>query len=94
MQTRTNAVSGFSNLFFTMVYGLFFDDVKSYVSFLPLPEAPQKIRVSGKALYNMLSTGSKIECFSFGKEFGTFISEVLEAKTDSFIPLIEALTKN
>jgi hypothetical protein len=29
-----------------------------------------------------------------GFEFGTFMSEILEAKTDSFVPLIEALYKN
>jgi len=93
LQTRTNTVSGFSNFGFTLLYGVFFDDIKGYLSFLPVPEGQQKIRTSGKAVYDIVSqsfkSGTKIECFNFGLQIGTFISEILEAKTDNDVVLIE-----
>jgi hypothetical protein len=95
LQTRTNTVSGFSNFGFTLLYGIFFDDIKGYLSFLPVPEGQQKLRTSGKAVYNMVSelfkSGSKIECYDFGMQMGVFISEMLEAKTDNTVALIENL---
>lgn len=95
LQTRTNKISGATNWLFTLAYGFFFDDIKAVLSFLPMPASNQKIRTSGYALYNLISnyakdTSTKIDCWDLGRQFGLFISETLEAKVDSYVPLIEA----
>jgi hypothetical protein len=47
-------------------------------------------------MYNIVSTYvsnpsvNRIEVNEFGKQLGLFISEVLEAKVDSYVPLVEA----
>jgi hypothetical protein len=44
LQTRTNKISGAANWGFTLAYGFLFDDIKSFISFLPVPPTNQKIR--------------------------------------------------
>jgi len=36
------------------------------------------------------NTNNKIDCFELGRQLGLFISETLEAKVDSYVPLVEA----
>jgi hypothetical protein len=36
------------------------------------------------------NTANKIDCFELGRQVGLFISETLEAKVDSYVPLVEA----
>lgn len=95
LQTRTNKISGATNWAFTLAYGFFFDDIKAQLSFLPMPATDQKIRTSGQAIYNLIGnyaqdTTQKIDCWELGRQFGLFISETLEAKVDSYVPLVEA----
>lgn len=95
LQTRTNKVSGATNWAFTLAYGFFFDEIKSQLSFLPMPETNQKIRTSGLALYDIIGnyvqgTSEKIDCWDLGRQLGLFVSETLEAKVDSYVPLVEA----
>ncbi len=95
LQTRTNKISGATNWAFTLAYGFLFDDIKKQLSFLPMPATNQKIRTSGLAVYDLVSTfakdtSQKIDCWDLGRQVGLFISETLEAKVDSYVPLIEA----
>jgi hypothetical protein len=96
LQTRTNKISGVTNWIFTIGYGFVFDKIKGELpSFIPVPTTNQKVGDSGFSLYNMVSTYAadttkKIDCFELGRQFGLFLSEVLEAKVDSYVPLVEA----
>lgn len=96
LQTRTNKISGLTNWAFTLAYGFLFDKVKgSLPTFIPVPTTNQKVGDSGLALYHLISdfasgTTSKIDCWSLGYQFGVFVSETLEAKVDSYVPLVEA----
>lgn len=100
LSTRTSKVSGFSNWVFTIGYGIFFDDIKGYLPEFMRPEVNQKIRSSVVEIYNIFSTWSsdpstqRIECNNLGKQLGIFISETLEAKVDSDVPLVEAQKLN
>jgi len=60
-----------------------------------IPQTNQKIGESGKSIYFMIrdytaNTNNKIDCFELGRQLGLFISETLEAKVDSYVPLVEA----
>jgi len=96
LQTRTNKISGATNWAFTLAYGFFFDDIKSFISFLPVPPTNQKIRESGLAVFNIVKpfaqspATTKIDCWELGKQLGIFVSETLEAKVDSYVALVEA----
>lgn len=95
LQTRTNKISGITNWAFTLGYGFFFDDIKASFSFLPMPATNQKIRTSGLSVYDMIAnyaqgTTATIDCWDLGRQFGLFVSETLEAKVDSYVPLVEA----
>jgi hypothetical protein len=97
LQTRTNKISGFTNWAFTLGYGFLFDYVKDSLP-LPkslIPQENQKVGDSGKSIYKMITdysanTANKIDCFELGRQVGLFISETLEAKVDSYVPLVEA----
>ena len=94
LQTRTNKISGFTNWVFTLTYGFFFDKIKGILP-LPVPEANQKVGEAGYSFYNMISayaadTTKKIDCWEVGRQFGLFLSETLEAKVESKVPLVEA----
>jgi len=96
LSTRTSKLSGATNWLFTIVYGIFFDQVKVYLPSFLQPQTNQKIGSSAYAIYNIVSTYvtnpsvNRIEINEFGKQIGLFISEVLEAKVVSYVPLVEA----
>jgi hypothetical protein len=99
LQTRTNKISGFTNWAFTLGYGFFFDKVKGDLAkILPaslIPQQNQKLGEAGYSIYNIVNnyaagTTQKIDCWELGRQVGLFLSETLEAKVDSYVPLVEA----
>ncbi len=99
LQTRTNKISGFTNWAFTLAYGFLFDYIKGNLAqVLPerlIPKENQKVGDAGKSIYNKISNfatdpSNKIDCWELGRQVGLFVSETLEAKVDSKVPLVEA----
>lgn len=95
LQTRTNKISGFTNWAFTLAYGFAFDQIKSLIPFESLvPKTNQAIGDSGNKIYtivsNYVSAPQAIDCWDLGYQLGIFVSETLEAKVVTNVPLVEA----
>jgi hypothetical protein len=94
LATRTSKVSGLFNWVFTIGYGLTFDDyIKPNLGFLPKPENNQFIKTGFTDLYDQFNSffnqGTVFDCHLLGKAWGIIVSESLEAKTESFVQMVE-----
>ena len=90
--SRTQTASGVSNLVFSLSYGIGYNFAAQYLTFLP-PGSQQNLNIASLNIYNYfyeyIITGTLIDCQELGFNFGLFISDALEAKTDTFVAMTE-----
>ena len=93
--SRTQTASGVSNLVFTLVYGIGYNFLAEYVTFLPAGNQ-QTLNIASLNIFNMgysyFTTFAPIDCQALGFNFGLFVSELLEAKTDTTVAFVEVQT--
>jgi hypothetical protein len=85
---RTQTIPGLFNAIFSLGYGIGYNFLATYVTFLPAG-TQQNLNIASLNLFNYVyeyfSAGTLIDCQEFGFNVGLFLSEFLEAKIETTV---------
>lgn len=88
---RTQTVPGLFNAVFSLSYGIGYNFLAQYLTFLPAGNQ-QNLNIASLNIYNYIVeyfvSGTLIDCQEFGFNIGLFLSEFLEAKIDTVVDSI------
>ncbi len=93
--SRTQSISGVFNALFTVSYGVGYNYLADYLTFMPAADQTDMNLAAvtmADYVYNYFSTGTLIDCQDFGYYWGVFVSEFLEARIDTTVAFIEVQT--
>lgn len=90
--SRTQTIPGLFNAIFSLGYGIGYNFLAAYVTFLPAGNQ-QNLNIASLNIFNFIVeyfvSGTLIDCQEFGFNMGLFMSEFLEAKIDTTVSFSE-----